>query len=506
DVVHDYASGGLGRNALSARRFRLFATTGREKSGLGGGLTLLFFLLAIASKEFVIVLPFLLWVMDGVWRGRWKPDRLLAGPFFISLVAMAGFFGWVKTSGEQTLGGSVVESLHYAKAQVEVIWFYAGLALVPRHLNIDHHIVLSSAAFDPVWWLALAGLVLLSWCLYRLSRGHQAAALAAFIFLAFLAPTSSFFPSQDLMFEHRVYASMLGFAFGIALVFQVLLRKGMALADRFSLGGSPAHSARLKLVLTLPFLGLLTLYAFLTLQRSSVWSSPLSLWRDAVSKSEGKYRPNLNLGVLLMAENDKQAEIYLSRAIEIDPSNPLAYRSLGRLYFEQDRVKAAESLWRQAVLLDPLHSKTHTALGKLYADRLNFINATRSLEEAIRLSPRDWEPHFYLAQLDLRFGLVVKAIHQSELGLQHAPDHTGLRFLLADAVSQQHNWQRAIELYQEGLRKDPQNARAYYGLGRAHWKAGERDSALESIRKGLAVAQSPAEIALGKKLLKRISP
>ncbi|MFQ5740551.1 MAG: hypothetical protein ACE5JX_16220, partial [Acidobacteriota bacterium] len=34
DVVHDYASGGLGRNALSAPRFRLFATTGCEKSGL----------------------------------------------------------------------------------------------------------------------------------------------------------------------------------------------------------------------------------------------------------------------------------------------------------------------------------------------------------------------------------------------------------------------------------------------------------------------------------------
>ncbi|MFQ5741457.1 MAG: hypothetical protein ACE5JX_20870, partial [Acidobacteriota bacterium] len=34
DVVHDYGSGGLGRNALSARRFRLIATTGCEKSGL----------------------------------------------------------------------------------------------------------------------------------------------------------------------------------------------------------------------------------------------------------------------------------------------------------------------------------------------------------------------------------------------------------------------------------------------------------------------------------------
>ena len=32
--VHDYASAALGRNALSARRFRLFASTTRELSGL----------------------------------------------------------------------------------------------------------------------------------------------------------------------------------------------------------------------------------------------------------------------------------------------------------------------------------------------------------------------------------------------------------------------------------------------------------------------------------------
>ncbi len=35
--VHDYASAALGRNALSARRFRLFASTTRELSGLGIG-------------------------------------------------------------------------------------------------------------------------------------------------------------------------------------------------------------------------------------------------------------------------------------------------------------------------------------------------------------------------------------------------------------------------------------------------------------------------------------
>ncbi len=32
--VHDYASAALGRNALSARRFQLFASTTRELSGL----------------------------------------------------------------------------------------------------------------------------------------------------------------------------------------------------------------------------------------------------------------------------------------------------------------------------------------------------------------------------------------------------------------------------------------------------------------------------------------
>ncbi len=57
--VHDYASAALGRNALSARRFRLFASTPRELSGLVT-LALLWLLLSISLSA-------------GEIRGVWSP-------------------------------------------------------------------------------------------------------------------------------------------------------------------------------------------------------------------------------------------------------------------------------------------------------------------------------------------------------------------------------------------------------------------------------------------------
>ena len=335
----------------------------------------------------------------------------------------------------------------------------------------------------------------LIWVFLRLRSLSAQAAFYVALFFLFLLPTSSLVPSRDFMFEHRVYASMLGFS---AFLAWCLLSLTAYVKAHWS-----SSSARQLLtgVISLLAVGLLTFYIGLGRKRALVWSDQELLWRDTVLKSPQKYRPNYNLGVLLMKRSPQEAEVYLSQAIDIDPSNPLALRTLGEVYFNRREVEKAESTWRRALDLDPGHSHTHLALGKLYLQQHDFFPSREHLKISQLLEPSAWESSYYLARLNLQFGFVKKAITECEQGLNRNPRNAKLCFLLADSVSQNRNWPRAVELYLRGLVTDPKNAMVYYRLARAYGELGKGEDVFDAIQQGLQLSQSEGETAVGNNLL-----
>ncbi|MDA2925881.1 tetratricopeptide repeat protein, partial [Acidobacteria bacterium AH-259-G07] len=459
-------------------------------------LTLVFLVLALCSKEFTVVLPLILWSMDGLLRQKWKPGRWLTTYLVITLSVGLGFLIWVLTSQDVTLGGDLGKSAAYAATQVRVLWSYIGLTLFPVSLNLDHHVAAQRDFLDPSWWLALMSLAALFWLALRLRERSPKATFFVFVFFAFLLPTSSFVPSRDYLFEHRVYASLLGFSGLLSLVLGASWRM---LKARLVSGATQQRLAGLLvgLATTVP----LVTYGVIDRDRLKDWSNEVALWRDTAEKSPNKYRPNYNLGVTLMEHSPREAIVYLSRAISIDPGIPLAYRSLGEVCFKLGNLDAAEQFWNRALELNPDHAKTYLALGRLYAQRLDFFRAHQHLQRAQKLDSSDWRSYFHLARLNLRFGFWEKAVIQSEMGLNRDPDHVGLRLLLADSVAQTRNWDRAIELYQELLARDPGNSLIYYKLAQVYWTTRRQQQALETVREGIANADSELESAQGKSLL-----
>ena len=454
-------------------------------------LTLLFFLLGLVSKEFVVILPLILWTADGLLQGKWKPTRWLLRYLAVSFLASVAFLSWILLTREMSLGGGLREVVQYAATQVKVIWSYVGLALVPQPLNLDHHVIPQRNLADWIWWLAFGSLMGTVRLAIRLRKRYPLAVFFVILFLALLLPTSSFVPSQDYLFEHRAYPSMLAFAGLLCLGLmrgQEWLRKG-----------------RTSLLLGIPFVVIFTVYVSLDLQRCEVWRDEVALWRDAAEKSPGKYRPNYNLGVVLMDRSPIESIAFLSQAIEINAHVPLAYRSLGQVYFDQSDTDAAERVWKQALDLEPGHANTLIALGKLYLRKRNFFRASTHLEEAQSLASQDWRPYYYLAQLNLQFGFAEKAIRHCERGLDRNPEHAGLRFLLADAVAETQNWGRAVELYRGGLQRDPKNSLAYYKLANVYRAMGETAQAQQAALQGMAVSKSSQEAALGESLLKSLT-
>lgn len=485
------------RSTLMASFFALLALLAwlREHRGF----SLLFYLLALACKEFIIILPVVLWTLDGFLRGSWRPRAALFAMLATGSAAVGIFGLWLLLTEVPTLGGEGSEVLVYAATQVRVIWTYVGLTSIPLGLSVDHHVEPQVSLADPLWWLAGAALLAVFKLIPVVGRKAPQAAFFLCHYFLFLLPTSSLVPSQDFMFEHRVYLSLAGFAGLLSLLLDRLpeMLRGR-LPERL-----PRLDTAFRVFLPAAVLLLLGLYGTAVRERSEVWSSPERLWRDAAAKSPRKYRPNLNLGVVLLKESPGEAVEYLERAVAIDPALPYAYQALGEAHLALRNLETAERAWTRALLLEPDGAEHHLNLGRLHARKTDFFTAMEHLEKARKLAPQDWRPSYHRALLLLRFGLVLEAIEECQLGLNLRQDATELRLLLADAVSENQNWKRAVELYGEVLRAEPDLTLVYYKLAQAHWSLGEEELALKAAEKGLSLARSREERELGEALLRR---
>jgi len=262
--------------------------------------------------------------------------------------------------------------------------------------------------------------------------------------------------------------------------------------------------ARLAHVAVLLAAGLLLLfYAVGVVDRGEDWRDPVALWRDTVSKSPDKYRPNYNLGVLLMDTDPQKAAFYLGRAVAIDPSQPLAYRSIGEVYFKSGDLDSAERIWKVSLSLGPGDADTHIALGRLYLHRKDFIKAREQLLIARHLEPRSLDVCYYLALANFQFGFHQDAVAECEKGLNIDGAQRRLRVLLADIIAQNGNWPRAIELYRESL-QGGEESQSYYKLGRAYWANGQMDEARKALREGIRFAKSREDRRFGFWILQRL--
>ena len=477
------------RSTLLAAGFALAALLSHQKGR--HWLTVVCFLLAVLSKEFMLVLPLALWGMEAFLEGRSKPSKPVLVCMILSLSLV--WLHWVVSSGPGQIGAG---SLVYAVTQVNVLWSYLGLIVFPRSLNLDWHVGVPDS-LNVIWmaklslWLALVGSV------FGFRKRWPMACFFLLLFLLFLLPTSSVVPSLDYMFEHRLYAGLAGWAGLLSLLVGALLRFGDRMDGRRS-------RSWLRIGTVTGLIAGFTLYGMQDLARGRQWSDRERLWRDTVSKSPAKYRPNYNLGVALLARAPHEAVRYLARAITIDPTIPLAYRSLGEAYLSLGEEAAAQWLWQKALELEPGHPETHLALGRLYLRQRDFWKAREHLEAARSSMPYDWRAHYYLAQLSFLFGFVQEAISHCEAGLSFNPDRSDLRLLLADAVAQTANWKRAIELYQQVLKADP-SAEGYYKLGWAYWGKGSGGEAMQSVRQGVRLSRNSMERSRGESLLASIS-
>src|SRR5262249_22160015 len=121
--------------------------------------------------------------------------------------------------GSVGTGAAGIEPFSYFLTELRVIVRYIQIIFFPSGLNLAYDFPISDSVLDVrviLSALVLLGLLGVAWWL---RKRQPIVSFSILWFFVTLAPTSSFFPINDVIFEHRLYLPMVG----LCLLFPLLI-------------------------------------------------------------------------------------------------------------------------------------------------------------------------------------------------------------------------------------------------------------------------------------------
>ena len=358
--------------------------------------TIIFYVLGLESKEQAAIFPVVILLFEIFVLKNKKENRL---PVFTITTAILLILTFIFlhnlsiTYKGDTAAGFDIKSIsrgHYALTNVRVLFTYLRLLIMPINQNLDYDYPLSASFINPPATL-IAFIVFLAIILFAILilQKHPRYSFCIFFFLVTLAPSSGLVPIVDVIFEHRLYLPSFGFFFLIALI-----------AEKAYSFFNKRNFRKVKLIAYI-FSGFIIFTCMiLTINRNSVWQTPLTLWQDVVEKSPNKARGYVNLGheQFNLFKQEKQrgsvsgkSSKYLNealqnfeKAIQLDPKQPDAYTNLSLVYYELDRGDEAISVLKQAIKLDNENPERYLKLADMYYRLSKYKEAVDYFEDIFR--------------------------------------------------------------------------------------------------------------------------
>jgi tetratricopeptide (TPR) repeat protein len=238
------------------------------------------------------------------------------------------------------------------------------------------------------------------------------------VYLALMAPTSSFVPIQDPVAERRLYLPMIGMLF---MLTELLL-----------------HTPLQRKMQAVGLAALLLIAGAATYERNRVWTSDVALWQDTVQKSPTNVRAHFQLAYayhyeanrcdLALAEYaaadraggpgyDKRYGLLVDWAEAYDCANrpdeamaklreAAALEQRAHVYVEMGKVSASHGRNAEAFdalataeKIDPNYAMTYVLRGQLYQNLKIYLKAFENYQKALSLEPSNQPATAGLAQV-----------------------------------------------------------------------------------------------------------
>ena len=307
----------------------------RARAGEGGRaapiLSPLFFALALATKEYVVVLPLALLLLDRVDLAvRARPRRRLGALRALAphLALLAGAL--VLAALGDTYRRFAATSLALRGPLDNLAAQLGGLGHLARNIVFWRGLNADPALPTPGWsWGRIAAALLLAafvaLALLALKKRPRSA-FAPLWFLLWLAPTNSFLARLDVVNDRQLYLPLFAVAYLVGLATQrALARAGSPATIGVGVAAPRVLRAAAPRVLLAAAAALIVALGWGVHQRNLVYADEVVFWRDVAAKSPANGRAVNNLGyALALAGRAAEAEAAFRAALALDPNDVAA--------------------------------------------------------------------------------------------------------------------------------------------------------------------------------------
>jgi len=309
-------------------------------------LMLLFYMLALLSKEQSLIMPVLLLLCGFILTGKIRL-RGLAGISGLTVVYI-----WLRMT--------VLKFAPTGSLPVTTLWQrmpgffvavreYLRLLFLPFDLHMEYGYKLFHFYEPKAIFGALVLLALLSYAFIKL-KSNRLIFLSLAWFLLALLPVSNLFPLNAYMAEHWLYVPSMGFF--------IILANGLLVLYNQK-GFKPVSVALI--------IGVLFFYSILTVKQNNYWQEPVTFYKRSIKFAPLNLRLYGNLGrIYREAGSYEEAAATYKKALEINPKYAKAYNGLGLVYSRQNKIKEAIELYKKAVEINPQYSDAYYNLANAY--------------------------------------------------------------------------------------------------------------------------------------------
>jgi tetratricopeptide (TPR) repeat protein len=396
-------------------------------------------------------------------------------------------------------GGERGRSLmvHYLTQTKAMVLYYLKLAVLPLGQNADVEYPLSHSITEPAVLFSIAVLaaiaVLLLW-----HRRHRLVVFWSLWFPACLVVTTYLTVLGQVTNEHRAYLALAGFCAVVGLL-GAKIWEALPLRIGDTQFGRRSGRIVLATLLVLAVAG----FSTATRARNQVWSSGLSLWRDAASH-DGTWRAHMNYALALEADGQIQPALAeYRRAVELGPY-AWSYLNLGLAQVKQGQIDEGLKNLRESVRLWNTLPEAHLYLGFGLDKAGRFDEAETEMRKAIELRGNYLKAYELLGAFYQRRGRYEEALatyrrlHELDPGqtwvenriralegqtaAAAAYDPARARQLLRDR-----DYAGAVRILEAGYRANPKDPELLFNLAFAHQRLGHREEAIRYYEELLAV-------------------
>ena len=221
----------------------------------------------------------------------------------------------------------------------------------------------------------------------------------------------------------------------------------------------------------------------------------IALYRDAIRVNPRHAGAHFGLGNALGATGDRAgALVELTRSSELEPANPLPWRSIGQLHAEERRFDAALKAFTQAVSLQPGFATVYVDRARVHIAMGNAARALADYDEALQRAPG-------FAPAHLGKGMLLQSQNRGEEAMKaylgaiaadskNAVAHNNLAWLAAE---QKTRLDEAITWARKATELAPASGEFLDTLGWVHRARGEHDKAAAALEKAVQLAPGDAE-------------